>query len=223
MIPRQALEEDTETQKYMRGNAVMSLFLAKDRRVVMYPTNDNSEMKLAAFHPSNETSATVIGIMKPVETSRNQLLEVFQDFDSSIQAILDKADSHTLKLWNLLDMNPLPTFVLERLAIIGDAHPFLPFQGQGGGMPIENGACLAAVLPWGVTPDEIQERLQLYNSARYERAHRIQHLTRLVGRDTQDGTKINVSEFIPYCFGHDEWEHSTKILQQYTMQLTSGV
>ncbi|KAL4863664.1 hypothetical protein BDV12DRAFT_201855 [Aspergillus spectabilis] len=217
MIATKTLEEDAEASKYIRGKGVMSVFRAKDRRLVMYPTNENTEMNVAVFHPSSETSTT--GDWNN-ETSLEHMLGVCRKFDPSIQAILAKANPSTLKVWNLLDMKPLPTFAHGRLAIIGDgAHPFLPFQGQGGGQAIEDALSLEAMLPWGVSPDEVCERLQLYNSARYERVHKIQHVTRCAGRDGEDGApKIDMRKFTSYCFDHDEWEHSSTILHQYLRQ-----
>lgn len=51
---------------------------------------------------------------------------------------------------------------------------------------------LAAVLPFGTKPEDVPERLQLYEKIRYERAHAIQQFTRLAGRDLneQEGGKL---------------------------------
>lgn len=55
------------------------------------------------------------------------MLEVYQNFDPGLKAILSKADPETLKLWELLDMDNLPSWTNERLALLGDAaHPYLP-------------------------------------------------------------------------------------------------
>ena len=50
-------------------------------------------------------------------------------------------------------------------------------------MAIEDATALAAVLPRGTPANAIPERLKLYERIRDERAHRIQHLTRLAGED----------------------------------------
>jgi 2-polyprenyl-6-methoxyphenol hydroxylase-like FAD-dependent oxidoreductase len=55
------------------------------------------------------------------------MMEVYKDFHPSLLALLNKADADSLKVWELLDMDVLPTWVEGRLALLGDAaHPFLP-------------------------------------------------------------------------------------------------
>jgi hypothetical protein len=62
------------------------------------------------------------------------------------------------------------------------------------------------MLPFGVPKEEITERLKLYQRCRHERASKIQHFTRLAGRDAADiatsGEKLN-SKYI-------QWLSSTK-------------
>lgn len=115
------------------------------------------------------------------------MLEIFKGFAPSVLAILDKADDQKLKAWNLLDMDKMPSLVNGSLAVLGDAaHPFLPYQGQGGGQAIEDAFSLATMLPFGTPKSAVPDRLHLYEQCRYERAHNIQEFTRLVGRDASE-------------------------------------
>jgi 2-polyprenyl-6-methoxyphenol hydroxylase-like FAD-dependent oxidoreductase len=42
-------------------------------------------------------------------------------------ALIQKVDTETLKVWKLLDMEVIPTWVKDRPVLLGDAaHPFLP-------------------------------------------------------------------------------------------------
>lgn len=129
--------------------------------------------------------------------NKAKLLEVYQKFDSALLALLNKVDTDTLKVWELLDMDQLPTWVNGRLALLGDAaHPFLPHQGQGAGCAMEDAASLAVVLPRNTPASEVPERLRLYESFRYERAHRIQTYSRIAGRNSSgDGKDLDSTFF----------------------------
>ncbi|KAK1086913.1 hypothetical protein LTR33_001333 [Friedmanniomyces endolithicus] len=177
-------------------------------------------MNFVAIHPSKESEADITGAGWQEAGSKARMLHIYKDFAPSVLAILEKADESKLKVWQLLDMEQMPSFIHEKLAVIGDAaHPFLPHQGQGGGQAIEDGVALAAVLPFGTKPSEIKDRLQIFEECRYERAHRIQGYTRTAGMDTADlaakGMKLDMMEYMGYNFGHDAWDHTTKALQKH--------
>jgi len=97
-------------------------------------------------------------------------------------------------------MPVIPTWINQKLALLGDAaHPFLPHQGQGGGQAIEDAASIAALLPAGTKPEEVPDRLRLYEQCRKVRADRIQEYTRLAGRDLDEveksGKKLDMMEY----------------------------
>lgn len=59
--------------------------------------------------------------------SKENLGKIFKGFGPKIAALISHVDDESLKLWSLLDMEVLPTWVNGRLALMGDAaHPFLP-------------------------------------------------------------------------------------------------
>ena len=52
---------------------------------------------------------------------------------------------------------------------------------------MEDAATLAVVLPAGTLPEEVPERLKLYEKIRYQRANAIQEYSRQAGKDWIDG------------------------------------
>jgi 2-polyprenyl-6-methoxyphenol hydroxylase-like FAD-dependent oxidoreductase len=59
--------------------------------------------------------------------SVEQMLRVYKDFDPVFKKLISKVNPKDLKVWKLLDMEPLPTFCNGKLVLVGDAaHPFTP-------------------------------------------------------------------------------------------------
>lgn len=98
-------------------------------------------------------------------------------------------DQSTLRAYGRCSTSFPTTYVQSTsIFILGSAN--IPTdQGQGGGVAIEDAATLAVVLPMGTKPEEIQERLQLYQEIRKVRASTIQEFTREAGKDLQPGQK----------------------------------
>jgi 2-polyprenyl-6-methoxyphenol hydroxylase-like FAD-dependent oxidoreductase len=56
-----------------------------------------------------------------------QVLKVFRDFDPALKQLISKVDESEVKVWQLLDMEKLPSWTKGRLTLLGDAaHPFTP-------------------------------------------------------------------------------------------------
>ncbi|KAH6949523.1 hypothetical protein DER45DRAFT_624039 [Fusarium avenaceum] len=208
LVPRQAALEDPETAQFAKINGQLIIWYGSDRRVVMYPCDDNRMFNFVCIHPREESDS---GSTEDWSTDANLsiLLKVYRDFDPALLKLLGKAKSDSLKVWELLDMEVLPKWTKEKLALLGDAaHPFLPHQGQGAGVAIEDAATLAVVLPEGTSAEQVSQRLQLYQDFRYERAHKIQEYSRKAGQDIKD-EDFDMMEYSNYNMGHDEWDHST--------------
>ena len=124
------------------------------------------------------------------------MLEIYKDFHPGLRKLLDKVKDQDLKVYPLLDLKTLPTFIEGRMALIGDAaHPFTPHLAQGAAMALEDGASLGVMLGNDVTSDEVPERLELYNKARYDRASTIQQYSREVGGDGTASSKNDAPKF----------------------------
>ncbi|KAM3422125.1 hypothetical protein BST61_g2496 [Cercospora zeina] len=220
LIPTDALRSDPITAPLVEKEGYLTMWIGDDRRLVMYPCNSGTMMNFVAIHPSQETANDISGQEGWQELgSKERLLQVYKQFAPSVQSILEKADGSTLKVWNLLDMAAVPSFINSRLAIIGDAaHPFLPHQGQGGGQAIEDAVSLATLLPTSTKVSDIPARLALYEKCRYERSHKIQEYTRIAGMDLSElakvGKKNDMQEYTKYNFGHDEYEASSQALSR---------
>lgn len=178
LIKRQDALEDPETRSLAEVYGSVDMWDSDEKRVVIYPCANNELLNFVCIHPDTMSTINTSSDWNQ-EASKEALLEVFKDFNPQVRKMLAKADPYTLRVWPLLDMETLPTWVDDRLAIIGDAaHPFLPYRASGGAMAIEDGVSLAVMLSRDVTREEIPERLKLYEKARHNRASTVQQMTR---------------------------------------------
>ncbi|KAI9149641.1 FAD-dependent monooxygenase OpS4 [Paramyrothecium foliicola] len=216
LIPCSKIAGNPQTEHFLNRNGYMSMWHGADRSIVMYPCENNTVMNCAAIHPSEVSSAVNTGGWSST-ANKQLLLDTYRNFGESVNSLLSLVDDADLKVWTLLDMAQLSTWVNERTALLGDAaHPFLPFQGQGGGIAIEDAASISALLPRGTTPDDVPQRLNLYETLRRDRAHTIQEFTRSAGRnlDATDRKKFDVLKFMNYNFNHNEYSHSKHALNK---------
>lgn len=84
-----------------------------------------------------------------------------------------------IKLWQLRDQDPLPTWVRGRTVLVGDAaHAMTPHQGQGGTQAVEDAEGFRLFLKPRVSPDDVPQILKDFDSVRRPRASVIQNNTR---------------------------------------------
>ncbi|KAG7293060.1 hypothetical protein NEMBOFW57_003106 [Staphylotrichum longicolle] len=247
VLPRSLAEADPITAPLVSQKGTLTIWFAKDRRVVMYPCDNNERLNFVCIHPDTESQeprppfemfkdASPDNVSeKDPEDSENSharikwspewnkdasltsVLRVFKGFDPALTALFSKADPASIKVWQLMDMETLFTWVSSKLALLGDAaHPCLPYQAQGGAQAIEDAAALAAVLPLGTDPEVVPERLKLYELIRCARAHRIQEYSRLTGQDWVGGKPVvDMRAFEKYNFDHDEIANATAAFKKY--------
>lgn len=198
---------DPVCREFVEQEGMLCMIVGEDRRVVVYPCVDNKLMNFLlvrtviqtsrAFsdfgplqiHPSSESRSEDAGWNQ--QGDKKRMLASGASLAPQVRALLEKAPEDSLKVWTLLDMQVLPTWIKGSMALLGDAaHPFLPHQAQGGGQAMEDAVSLAAILPYGTAKEDIPERLRLYEQCRRERANKIQDGTRLSGTSQKDLVKM---------------------------------
>lgn len=149
LVPREVAEADPFTAPLVQDKNALVLWFGPTKRIIMYPCNDNSLLNFVCIHPDAESHASShedgeraaprdphdeAGLRTDPEAGWNkkqgevdQLLKVYEDFQPAVKALLSKADPAELKVWQLLDMDKLPTWTAGKLVLLGDAaHPFTP-------------------------------------------------------------------------------------------------
>jgi 2-polyprenyl-6-methoxyphenol hydroxylase-like FAD-dependent oxidoreductase len=182
MVPRDRVLADPETREVAGPSGAMDFYFTESHKVVIYQCVENTLLNIVCIHPSYQSDASAETYNKSV--SKREMLDIFKDFSETLLKVFSMCDGDTLKVYPLLDAQPLPTFIRNRLALVGDAaHPFTPFLGQGGATAIEDAVALGVMLSRGVTRADVKVRLELYNLARRDRANLIQHYSRMAGGD----------------------------------------
>ena len=97
------------------------------------------------------------------------LLAEFRGFEPVARSILMATPPDQCFKWGIFDRDPLPTWTIGRVTLLGDAaHPTTPFLGQGAAMALEDAAVLARAI---ATAGSVPEALARYEQARVSRAN----------------------------------------------------
>ncbi len=134
-----------------------------------------------------------------VDSSREEMLDAFQGYNPTVQALIHSSESVTK--WPLLNRNPLPLWSRGRLVLLGDAcHPMKPHMAQGAGMAIEDAAMLTRCLEETGLSD-YRTAFNLYEANRKDRASRVQAVSNA-------NTWLRTQEDPAWVYGYDIYSHA---------------
>jgi len=109
------------------STATLDIYLPLDgtnRSVVMYPCRDFNALNFVAIVPDSMLKRQTTESWA-ASGDRDDLVRCFDDFGMRIKDLLAHADD--VKLWQLRDQDPLPTYIKGRTVLIGDsAHAMTP-------------------------------------------------------------------------------------------------
>src|SRR5262245_2028319 len=118
------------------------------------------------------------GSFVPAAEGKRMLLERYDGWHEPITAVLEATGVEHILQTDLSDRDPLPHWVVRRIALLGDAaHPMTPDLGQGGAQAIEDGVVLGELLrpdadPIGALREYESRRMPIaYDILRRARRH----------------------------------------------------
>jgi len=119
-----------------------------------------------------------------IPATNEEFAAAYSDFAPALLALIHSIPAGGLFKWGLRDREPLKTWTVGRVTMLGDAaHPMTPFLGQGACMAIEDALLLGRAF---AASEAIDEALRRYEAARKTRGTNVQLWSREEGRALQD-------------------------------------
>jgi salicylate hydroxylase len=155
----------------------------------------------------------------PVDTA--DLQQRFKDWDPFVQKLVSlvPGDAST-RGWSVWEMPPAPTYVKDRVVMIGDAaHASTPFAGSGAAMAVEDSCVLHTVLGKYLDPERLTRNkfskaqsirlaLQSFDSVRRLRSQKVVVRSAEMGRIlscTEEGVGMSQDEMYRNLDGKLWW------------------
>ncbi|OJJ43050.1 hypothetical protein ASPZODRAFT_154795 [Penicilliopsis zonata CBS 506.65] len=180
-LPAKAVREAVGEIRQMDGQepSELNLHLALDdtsRSIVTYPCRGFELLNCVCIAPDSLIRAEVTESWS-AKGRLEDLLETFGDFGTFCQSLLKQAEN--IKLWQLRDQDPLPTYIKGRTVLVGDAaHAMTPHQAQGGTQAMEDAEAFRLFNQEGVSRDSVPSILKDFDRVRRPRASMIQNTSR---------------------------------------------
>lgn len=183
MIHKDQIKDDPELLALI-NNTRVTRWIGEKRHIIAYAVSNNTIYNLSTTQPDTNFAAAT-NATYTTKGDKGAMLGVFSDFCPMVQRMLNYVPEGEVCEWKLRVHDPLPTWVHEQVALVGDAcHPTLPHLAQGAAQAIEDGAVLAVVLSRlpDTTPESINKALRVYEKVRKGRAEALVDMASASGR-----------------------------------------
>ena len=143
------------------------MWAGPSKHFMVFPVRHGEMINYVGFVPADEEMEESWSAPGDPYTLRAE----FEGWDPRIGTVLAQVDE-TFR-WALYDREPMPTWTIGRLALLGDAaHPMLPHLGQGANQAMEDGMALSIFLSETDTTD-VPTALSAFEQLRRERVSEI--------------------------------------------------
>lgn len=178
MIPRERLEEDLRTIKFVETDGRAHCYNHQEKSLLITPASNGQNVCIKFLYEDRMAFRNLSKDWRD-PSSKKKLLRLAEGLPEECMALFEKISDRDLQDQPIWDMNPLATFQSNRMALMGDAaHPMPPYCGQRIAMALEDALALGIILETETPTSEIDERLKLYSSTRKTRAIAVQQTMR---------------------------------------------
>ncbi|OAO22039.1 hypothetical protein AXY36_05880 [Staphylococcus cohnii] len=166
----------------LKDNNVAKEFWSTKGRVGIVPLLNNQAYWFISISAKAHDSK-VHAFAKPHLQAR------FNHFPNEVRQILDKQSETDILLHDMYDLNPLKSFVYQRVVLLGDAaHAMTPNMWQGAGQAMEDAIVLANCMQ----SYDFDLALERYNKLRVKHTKKIVKRSRKIGKTAQRTNKFVV-------------------------------
>ncbi|MDW4089574.1 FAD-dependent monooxygenase [Staphylococcus saprophyticus] len=167
----------------IKSDNVAKEYWSAKGRVGVVPLLNNQAYWFISIN-AKENDATMQSYGKPHLQAR------FNHFPNEVRKVLDKQSETDILLHDIYDLQPLKTFVYQRVILLGDAaHATTPNMGQGAGQAMEDAIVLANCLQ----AYPFEAALQRYDKIRVDHTKKVIKRSRKIGKLAQRSNKIVIS------------------------------
>ncbi|MGH3376694.1 MAG: FAD-dependent monooxygenase [Actinoallomurus sp.] len=171
LIPTDALTADPTMGELTRERA-LTIWLGPHCHLVHYYVRAGSLLNVVAMVPGEQDAPESWS----ARGDKSELLDALAGWHPTIHKLISAAP--VVNRWALYDREPLDSWILGRIALLGDScHSMLPYQAQGAAQALEDALALGKTLQ-SATPETVAEALGVYEAERSVRASRVQRASR---------------------------------------------
>ncbi|KAJ8461949.1 hypothetical protein ONZ45_g18110 [Pleurotus djamor] len=156
-------------------------YWGKNKHLIVYPISQGNLVNVVAFASDPNREDTPFNGPWVTNADKDEMYRNYAAWEDEVQVLLKLLDNPTV--WAIHAVKPLPTYVSNRVALLGDsAHAMTPHQGAGASQAIEDAYILACIIKDSFCATHtIPQALQVYDSIRRPFASRVQAASRHQG------------------------------------------
>lgn len=178
---RALIPYDSVPESVQERGSVMSA--GPGRYLLCYPLRGGTIMNLVGLVQSDAWEEEGWAIA----ATNEEFARAYGGYEPDLLELIHKIPQGSLFKWGLRDREPLKSWTVGRVTMLGDAaHPMTPFLGQGACLALEDALVLGRA--FSATHD-LAEALTRYENARRPRGTYVQLSSREEGQTLQDPSK----------------------------------
>ena len=169
IITEEKMHGDKRGLKLLKKNVGMR-WMGPGGHIMGYPIKSGTAYNMVLIHPQNPNGKNTESWIN--KGDKKEMMNYYKDWNYLVQILLSYVPEGEINEWTLNSHLPLPRWVQNKCALIGDScHPMLPYVAQGAAQAIEDAAVLTISLSLA---DDVPTALAVYEIVRKSRGEAIQ-------------------------------------------------